>query len=94
MNIDVQGALQIKDKLPKKTVLIFLKTKTITELKRRIDKREKGKMVKEIIELRLKNAKKESALAKKYDHTVINENNRLKETINQVADIIKKELNP
>lgn len=93
MNIDVQGALQIKNKLPQKTILIFLTTKTISELKRRIDKRGKGKMVKEIIELRLKNAKKELTLAKKYDHTIINKKNNLKETINKVADVIEAKLN-
>jgi len=92
MNIDVQGALQIKEKLPKKTVLIFLKTKTIDELKRRIDKREKGKMAKQIIDLRLKNARRELDLAKKYDHIVINKQGKLKETINKVSEIINKNI--
>jgi len=77
MNIDVQGALQIKEKLPKKTILIFLKTKDEKELIRRIGMREK--MPKAILEIRLKSAKKELLLAKEYDHTVINEKGQIKE---------------
>ena len=91
MNIDVQGALQIKNKLPQKTVLIFLKTKTIRELIRRINKREK--MPKAILELRLKNARRELILAKKYDYLVVNKRNQLKETIANVKKIIEKEIN-
>lgn len=87
MNIDVQGALQIKEKLPKKTVLIFLKTKTIDEMIRRIKMREK--MPKAILDIRLKSAKKELALAKEYDHVITNEKNRIKNTIGKVANIIK-----
>lgn len=88
MNIDVQGALQIKEKLPKKTVLIFLKTKAISEMIRRIKMREK--MPKAILDIRLKSARKELALAKKYDYIVINEKNRIKNTINKVTEIIKR----
>lgn len=88
MNIDVQGALQIKKKMPKQTILIFLKANSIDELKNRINSREK--MAKAILELRMKNAKKELALAKKYDYVVINKEHRLKETIDEVSEIINK----
>lgn len=90
MNIDVQGALQVKEKMPEKTILIFLKTKNFEELVRRIKRREK--MPEAILELRLKNARKELALAKKYDHIVINEKNQLKDTINKVVEIIAKSI--
>lgn len=91
MNIDVQGALQIKDKLPKQTTLIFLKTKTIKELARRVLMREK--MPKAVLDIRLKkSAKKELALAKKYDHIVLNERNNIKKAVNEVIDIINKKL--
>ncbi len=92
MNIDVQGAIQIKEKMPKETILIFLKTKNLKELQNRINYREKGKMPKAIIELRLKNAKKELTLAKKYDYIIINEKNQLKQTIKKVLDIIKNNI--
>lgn len=88
MNIDVQGALQIKKKMPKQTILIFLKAKNTEELKQRINKREK--MPKELLKLRMDNAKKELALAKKYDYTVINEENKLKETVEEIIKIINK----
>lgn len=88
MNIDVQGALQIKEKLPEITVLIFLKTKTTGEMIRRIKMREK--MPKAILDIRLESARKELALARKYDYIVINEKNRIKNTINKVVEIIKK----
>lgn len=88
MNIDVQGALQIKEKLPKKTVLIFLKTRTIDEMVRRIKMREK--MPKAILDIRLKNAKKELTLAKEYDYVITNEKNHIKDTVNKVANIINK----
>lgn len=89
MNIDPQGALQIKKKMPQQTVLIFLKTRTIGELARRILMREK--MPKVVLDLRLKkSAKKELALANQYDHIVINEKNRIKHTVDMVVDIIQK----
>lgn len=88
MNIDVQGALQIKEKMPKKTILIFLKTKNVDELRRRIEMREK--MPKAILDVRLKNARKELALAKEYDYVVINEKSRVQDTIAKVKEIIDK----
>ena len=88
MNIDVQGALQIKNKIPEKTVLIFLRTKTIADLARRLKKR--GKMPAAIINLRLENARKELALAKKYNYIVYNNEGKLRETINRVVEIIAK----
>ena len=90
MNIDVQGALQIKEKMPKKTVLIFLKTKNIKELIRRIQKREK--MPEAILKLRIKNARKELALAKRYDYAVINEKDKIAKTVSNITKIIKKYL--
>ncbi len=90
MNIDVQGALQIKNKLPQITVLIFLKAENRTELVRRIRRREK--MPQAILDLRLKNAKKELALAKKYDYIVINKKNKLKRAIGNIVEIITKNI--
>ncbi|MFA6410106.1 MAG: guanylate kinase [Candidatus Buchananbacteria bacterium] len=88
MNIDVQGALQIKKKLPEKTVLIFLKAENFTELTRRIKSREK--MPQAILDLRLKNARKELKLAKKYDYIITNKRNNLKPTITAVQKIISQ----
>ena len=88
MNIDVQGALQIKKKLPQKTILIFLKAENIKELTQRIGQRET--MPNQILNLRIKNAKQELRLAKKYDYILVNRKNQLKKTIHAVVEIIKK----
>ena len=90
MNIDVQGALQIKEKMPDKTVLIFIKAENFKELIRRIKQREK--IPQAILNLRLKNARKELKLAKKYDYTVINKKGRLKEAVRDVGEIIRKKM--
>ena len=88
MNIDVQGALQIKKKLPQKTILIFLKAENIKELTQRIGQREI--MPSQVLNLRIKNAKQELRLAKKYDYILVNRKNQLKKTIHAVVEIIKK----
>ena len=92
MNIDVQGALQIKKRMPTKTVLIFLKAENIDELNHRIEKREK--MPKAVLDIRLKNARRELILAKNYDHIVINETKKLAKTIDKVIEIIIKNIEP
>lgn len=86
MNIDVQGALQIKQKMPADTVLIFLKTKSVNDLIKHILRREK--MPEAILELRLANARKELALAKQYDYVVMNEEGKIRQTIKRVTEII------
>lgn len=92
MNIDVQGALQIKEKMPASTILIFLKTRSLDELKKRIVKREK--MPEAILQLRLTNAKKELKLSSKYDYNIYNEKNKSKDTIKKVVEIIEYHTNP
>ncbi|MDX9893523.1 MAG: guanylate kinase [Patescibacteria group bacterium] len=86
MNIDVQGALQIKKKMPEETILVFLKPENVKILAKRIIQREK--MPAAILEIRLKNAKKEMALAKKYDYIITNKTGQLKATVKEVMAII------
>jgi guanylate kinase len=90
MNIDVQGALQIKRKLSGSTVLIFLKTRTINDLIKHILRREK--MPEAILKMRLANARKELVLSKQYDYVVLNEEGKANETIKKVAEIIKEHI--
>lgn len=87
-NVDVQGALNIKKKLPQKTVLIFIKPDTFENLSKRIKKRG-AKMLPKELEQRLNNARKELNYAKFYDYQVINYENKLDKTINKVSKIIK-----
>ncbi len=90
MNIDVQGALQIKEKMPAQTKLIFIKAESVEELAKRIAAREK--MPEQTINIRLKNAAKELALVKKYDYEIMNKRNEIKKTISEVVKIIKKQI--
>lgn len=92
MNIDVQGALQIKQKMPTDAILIFLKTKNVEDLVKHILRREK--MPEAILELRVTNARKELALAKQYDYVVLNEEGEIKKTIKKVAEIITEHIGP
>jgi guanylate kinase len=68
--IDVQGALQIKEKNYPAT-FIFIKPPSTEDLKKRLEKRNADSD--EIIEKRLKIAKEELLSAKNYDCTIIND---------------------
>ncbi|RVU54768.1 guanylate kinase [Anaerosphaera multitolerans] len=79
LEIDVQGALQIKEKY-KEAVFIFLLPPTMDELKDRLIKRDTE--TQEEINTRFKNAFKELDFVGEYDYFVVNE------TVDQaVADI-------
>ena len=88
INIDFQGALQIKKKNIK-AIFIFIKPQSLTELMSRIQKR--GNMEKEDLTIRLNNAKNEIKQAKKYyDYVVINKENKFNQTIEKILKIINK----
>lgn len=70
LEIDVQGALQIKEKMPE-AITVFLMPPSLEELERRL--RGRATENEESIKLRLENAKKEIACEPKYDHTIIND---------------------
>lgn len=86
LNIDPQGALQVKRKLPDTTVLIFLNAESADELVRRISARQQ--MDPAELARRLRNARAEQRLARQYDYVVLNRRGRLAEAIQRVADII------
>lgn len=70
LEIDVQGAKQIKEKIPE-AVSIFILPPSFDELRNRLEKR--GTETKEVIEKRLKAAKGEIAQSKDFDYQVIND---------------------
>lgn len=81
LEIDVQGALQIKEKMPE-AITIFVSPPSLCELERRL----KGRHTEtpEQVELRIANAKKEMDSVCFYDHVITNN------TVQQsVADFIK-----
>lgn len=86
LEIDVQGALQIK-KNYSEAVFVFLLPPTMEELKNRIVKR--GTESEEDINRRYENAFKELDFVGKYDYFVIN--NKVEEAVLDIEAIIKAE---
>lgn len=70
LEIDTQGALQIKRECPW-AISVFLLPPKLDELKRRITSR--GTESQQVIELRLAKAESEIALANQYDYQVVND---------------------
>ena len=70
LEIDFQGAVQIKDKFPN-AVLIFILPPSWPELRARLQRRNEDS--EETIELRMKNAAEEVAQVDKFDFVIINE---------------------
>ena len=88
LNIDPQGALQIKRKMPARTVLIFLNAESADELVTRISKRQKMDAAE--LHRRLQSARKELRLARHYDYVILNQRGKIRETASQVASLIER----
>lgn len=86
LEIDVQGAKQIKKKLPE-TILIFIMAPSIEEIKRRIKAR--GAETAEQIVDRFQTAYREINEVNKYNYVVVNDN--LEEAIQKVEAILISE---
>lgn len=86
LEIDVQGALQIKENYSE-AVFIFLLPPTMEELKNRIVKR--GTESEEDINRRFENAFKELDFVGEYDYFVIN--NEIDQAVDQIESIISAE---
>ena len=85
---DPQGMRKIKSHLPE-ALTIFIMPPSVESLKRRLDHR--GTETPEQREIRLRNAEIEMAAAPEYDYVVVNEDGKLDETVDKIAEIIKKE---
>ena len=83
LEIDVQGALQVKRKLPE-AVLVFIKPPSNDVLRERLLAR--GTESPESVELRLANAQHELAVADQYDEVVVNDD--LDQACQELIDII------
>lgn len=86
LEIDVQGAKQIKEKLPE-TILIFIMAPSMEEVKRRIKAR--GAETAEQIVDRFQTAYKEINEVNKYNYVVVNDH--LEEAIQKVEAILISE---
>ena len=70
LEIDVQGALQVREKMPD-AVLIFVAPPSVEVLERRL--RGRGTEAQGSLNVRLENALKELALKDKYDYIIVND---------------------
>ena len=86
LEIDIQGALKIRESYPK-GVFIFILPPSMSELRKRITGR--GSETEDDINLRLGETLKEVSYIDKYDYCVIN--GEINEAVNRVAAIIKAE---
>ena len=86
LEIELQGALQVKEKIPK-TVLVFLTPPCADELENRL--RGRGTEDNETIMARLKRAAEESDYMKKYDYVLVNDD--LEKCVDDLNGIIRSE---
>ncbi|WP_456398136.1 guanylate kinase [Desulfurobacterium sp.] len=86
LDIDTQGALQVKKNYPD-AVLIFILPPSLKELERRL--RNRGTEDKETIEKRLLIARRELKLATKYDYMIIND--QIEEAFEKLKSIVNAE---
>lgn len=89
LDIDVLGSVEVKRIYGERCLSFFIKSPSIEVLRERLMKR--GTEMPHEIEQRISKAQFELQFEKRFDHTVINDN--LKECVNQIVNIIKKELN-
>ncbi len=87
LEVDVKGALEIKKVYPN-SVLIFIVPPSIEELKIRLVKR--NTETEDDLIKRVKRAEMELSFESQFDYAVINDD--LKNAINKVKEIVKKEI--
>ncbi len=85
LEIDTAGALQVKAQLPE-AVLVFICPPTLDELEHRL--RGRGTESEEVVRERLKTAKKEFGLIKKYDYVVVNGESAWEKTAREIDNIV------
>ncbi len=85
LEIDVQGALQVKRKMPE-AVLVFVAPPSENDLRERLSHRgtEKG----ESLRTRLDNARRELEMASLYDHMIINDD--IPKAVDQLVSVVKQ----
>ncbi len=84
LDIDVEGALKVKEKYPQDTLAIFIAPPSIEELRKRLMARNTDSA--EVIEERLKRASYELSLQDRFDVCFINDS--LEKCASEVADAI------
>lgn len=89
LEIEVEGALQVKRLMPDECVTVMLIAPDRAELERRL--RGRGTETDEVIKSRLERAVTEVGLAENYDYVVVNETDHSDECAEQIKSIITAE---
>ena len=89
LEIEVQGALKVKEKNPK-ALLLFVTPPSAEELKKRLQGR--GTETEEVINERMRRAADESELMDRYEYLVIND--QLEKCVEEVHQLIQRETFP
>ena len=85
---DPQGMRKIKSQLPE-ALTVFIMPPSVEALHKRLALR--GTETPEQLQVRLRNAEIEMAAAPEYDYVVVNEDGKIDKTVEQIAEIIRKE---
>jgi guanylate kinase len=87
LDIDIQGARQIRQKYPEDTVTIFVLPPTFSQLEERL--RRRGTDNEAAIERRLQRAREEASAFPEYDYLIIN--SELTESLPQLEAVVRAE---
>ncbi len=90
VDIDVQGALNIKSLLGDKAVTLFIKAPSMEELEKRL--RARGTESAQNLQERLDKAADELTFADRFDHVVVNDNleQAITDTLNIITSFLKE----
>ena len=86
LEIEVQGAMQIREKCPE-AVFVFIAPPSVAELRNRLEKR--GTETPEVINQRVSEAAQEISFAYRYEYVVVN--NILEDAVNDFISVIRAE---
>ena len=90
-DIEIIGFRQLRETFPSETFrTIFLRPTTVEELTERI--RERAPISEEELKGRVDRINEEMAEAEHYDHVIVNETDKLEQTVKVVSDVIREEL--
>jgi guanylate kinase len=88
LDIDWQGARQVRKKMPHDILSIFILPPSIKELKKRLEKRENNTS---FVKKRMSKAKKEIAHWREYDYAIVNKD--LSKCIEKIKEILEVDKN-
>lgn len=91
-SVDVFGGTRVRAAFPVDSTAIFVRPSSVAELRERLLTRGDGN--RDDIEVRLARVEMELAQAGQSDYTVVNDNGRLPQAADQLADILSRWLGP